>query len=290
LTIPVLKLAAIHDLSCFGRAALTVVIPILSAMGIQVCPLPTEVFSTHGAFPRYKRIDLAEQLQDVIDHWRTLRIRFDAIYSGFLGSVRHMDIVSKFIQDFVHANQFVVIDPVLGDHGKLYGVTGQGMVARMREYIQLADLITPNLTEASLLLDEPYREDLQLNTLKDWLLRLADKGPQMVIITSVPSLQSPQHTAVGVYNRIDRKVWKVSGECIPAHFPGTGDAFTSIVTGSLLQGEELLTAIGRAMQFISTAMRVSLDANTPMKEGMLIESVLDTLKAPVSSIGYELIE
>jgi pyridoxine kinase len=288
--IPVPRLAAIHDLSCFGRAALTVVIPILSAMGIQVCPLPTEVFSTHGAFPGYKRIDLAEQLQDVIDHWRTLGIRFDAIYSGFLGSVRQIEIVSKFIQDFSHADQFVVIDPVLGDHGKLYGVTGQGMVARMREYIQLADLITPNLTEAALLLDEPYRADLQPHECKDWLLRLADKGPQMVIITSVPSLQSPQHTAVGVYNRIDRKVWKVSGECIPAHFPGTGDAFTSIVTGSLLQGEELLTAIGRAMQFISTAMRVSLDASAPVKEGMLIESVLHTLKAPASSIGYELIE
>ena len=228
------RLAAIHDLSCFGRAALMVVIPILSTMGIQVCPLPTEVFSTHGAFPGYKRIDLTEPMQGVIDHWRTLAIRFDAIYTGFLGSVRQMEVVTQFIQDF--------------------------------------------------------SPDIQETELKDWLLRLADHGPEIVIITSVPVPQAENQIAVMAYNRADRQFWKVTGEYIPANFPGTGDAFTSVVTGSLLQGDSLPMAIDRAVQFLSLAIRTTRDHSSPEREGIFLERVLQHLTTPVVSSSYELFE
>ena len=231
---PVPRLAAIHDLSCFGRAALMVVIPILSTMGIQVCPLPTEVFSTHGAFPGYKRIDLTEPMQGVIDHWRTLAIRFDAIYTGFLGSVRQMEVVTQFIQDF--------------------------------------------------------SPDIQETELKDWLLRLADHGPEIVIITSVPVPQAENQIAVMAYNRADRRFWKVTGEYIPANFPGTGDAFTSVVTGSLLQGDSLPMALDRAVQFLSLAIRTTYSHPSPVREGIFLERVLQHLTAPVVSSSYELFE
>lgn len=288
--IPVPRLAAIHDLSCFGRAALTVVIPILSTMGIQVCPLPTAVFSTHGAFPGYKCIDLTEQLQALIDHWKAIGIEFDAIYSGFLNSARQIDMISNFIQDFLREDRLIVIDPVLGDDGKLYGVTGHDMVEKMQAYIRLAHVITPNLTEAALLLDTSYKPDIRERELKEWCLRLTEKGPQIIIITSVPVLHAENQTAAIAYSCRDRRFWKVCSEYIPTKFPGTGDAFTSVITGSLLQGNSLPMALDRAVQFVSKAIRVTFDHNSPIREGVLLERVLQHLRAPIVASRYELLE
>lgn len=288
---PVPRLAAIHDLSGFGRASLTVVIPILSNMGVQVCPLPTAVLSTHtGGFEGYKFVDLTDHMQEFMDHWRTLQIEFDAIYSGFLGSSRQMDIVSAFIQDFSREDQLVVIDPVLGDNGKLYATIGQDMVEEMRRYIRLADVITPNLTEAAALLDEPYQPEIQQNTLKEWILRLAEKGPKIVIITSVPVLHSKKQTSVIAYNLDDGRFWKVSCDYIPTNFPGTGDAFTSVVVGSLLQGDSLPIALDRAVQFISTAIRATFGHKYPVREGVLLERVLHNLRAPIVPSSFEILE
>lgn len=119
--LPVLRTAAIHDLSGFGRASLTVIIPILSTMGVQVCPLPTALLSTHtGGFQNYRFTDLSTQMRDTIEHWRDLKSSFDAIYSGFLGSSEQIRIVSEFIDAFSREEQLVLIDPVMGDDGKTY--------------------------------------------------------------------------------------------------------------------------------------------------------------------------
>ncbi|MDD3031953.1 MAG: pyridoxamine kinase, partial [Atribacterota bacterium] len=145
---PVQRVAAIHDLSGFGRVSLAVVIPILSTMGIQVCPLPTAVLSTHtGSFKNYKFIDLTTHMTEYIAHWKEINIDFDCIYSGFLGSPQQIDIISHFIDDFAREDTLVVVDPVMGDGGKLYSSMNQNMVREMRKYIQKADLITPNYTE-----------------------------------------------------------------------------------------------------------------------------------------------
>jgi len=247
---PVPRLAAVHDLSGFGRASLTVVIPILSSMGVQVCPLPTAVLSTHtGGFTDYKFIDLTGHMPEYIDHWKRLNIDFDCIYSGFLGSPEQVDIVCDFISHFSRADQLVVVDPVLGDDGKTYGPMDDKMIARMKEYITNADLITPNYTEAAFLL-EPHE-------MKDWLLRLSDKGPSTVIITSVPNLEEVKSTSVLAYNREDGRFWRVECDYIPTSYPGTGDSFTSVVVGSLLQGDSLPISLDRAVQFITSAIRAS---------------------------------
>ncbi len=284
------RVAAIHDLSGFGRSSLTVIMPILSTMGVQVCPLPTAVLSTHSAFPDFHFRDLTDDMKPIIDHWKNLELNFDAIYSGYMGSVRQIDHVRAFIRDFQQADQLIVVDPVLGDNGKLYSSFTHEMVGKMKELVRDANIITPNLTEAALLLDEPYSEKLTETELKDWALRLSAFGPHTVIITSAPVNEKRGKTSVIAYNRTDNRYWKVVCDYLPASYPGTGDAFASVITGSLLQGDSLPIAIDRAVQFISIAVRATFGYKYQASGGILIEKVLSSLNAPVQLSSYQLLD
>ncbi len=285
---PVQKVAAIHDLSGFGRASLTVIIPILSRMGIQVCPLPTAVLSTHSKFNNFHFVDLTDELQPMIDHWKELNLEFNAIYSGFLGSHRQIEIVSQFIHDFNKNTPLIVIDPVLGDDGKLYATFNMDHVKEMRTLIGQADVITPNLTEASLLLDRKIPKNLTDEKIKDWILELSDKGPQIVIVTSVPEHKKDNITSVIAYNKKGNRFWKVSCNYLPANYPGTGDAFASVITGALLQGDSLPIAMDRAVKFTSTGVRATFGYDYDTKQGILLERILNTLDAPVQTVSYEI--
>ena len=285
---PVQKVAAIHDLSGFGRASLTVIIPILSRMGIQVCPLPTAVLSTHSKFSDFHFVDLTEHLQPTIDHWKKLDLEFNAIYSGFLGSHKQIDIVMNFIDSFKNENQLVIVDPVLGDDGKLYTTFNDDHVKEMRNLVEKANIITPNLTEAALLLDKEIPEEISDNEIKEWFLELSEKGPQIVIITSVPEYKSQHITSVIAYNKKGERFWKVSCNYLPANYPGTGDAFASVITGSLLQGDSLPIAMDRAVKFTSMGVRATFGYDYDTKNGILLERILDTLVAPIQTISYEI--
>lgn len=287
---PVPKVAAIHDLSGFGRASLTAIIPIISAMGIQVCPVPTAILSTHtGGFDNYKFIDLTEHIEGYMKHWKELNLNFDCIYTGFLGSPRQIEIISRFIQDFSTEQTLTLVDPVMGDNGKLYDTMGSEMVEKMRELLGMADIITPNFTEAAFLLGEEYKA-VEEKKIKNWLKRLSDLGPDLAIITSVPPCDSKKKSYVVAYEKEEQRFWKVSCDYIPAHFPGTGDAFASVIVGSLLQGDSLPIALDRAVQFCTLAIRASYGYTYPRREGVLLERVLDNLKAPVTVSSYEILE
>lgn len=287
---PVQRVAAIHDLSGFGRASLTVVIPILSTMGIQVCPLPTAVLSTHSKFSNFYFVDLTEHIERFISHWKELELSFDAVYSGFLGSHRQIGIVIDFIDYFHREDQLVVVDPVLGDDGALYGPLGIDMVAEMRKLIGKAHVITPNLTEACLLLDEPYRRSFPIEAAKDMIVRLSEKGPRIVIITGIPEEEGSRMTSVIAYDRNSRRFWKVVCEYLPATYPGTGDAFTSVIVGSLLQGDSLPIALDRAVQFISLGVRATFGYLYNTKEGILLERILSNLRSSVQISSYEILD
>ena len=153
------KIAAVHDLSGAGRVSLTVVIPILSSMGFQVCPLPTAVLSSHTQYPPLLFLDLTDEMPKIISEWKQLGVQFDAIYTGYLGSPRQIQIVSGFIDDFRQSDSLVMIDPVLGDNGKLYTNFDEQMILEMRHLIRKADVITPNMTELFYLLDKPYKAE-----------------------------------------------------------------------------------------------------------------------------------
>ncbi len=287
---PIPKVAAIHDLSGFGRSSLTVVIPILSAMGMQVSPLPTAVLSTHSQIEGYELVDLTANMRSFLSHWKTLDINFDAIYSGFLGSEEQIEIVAEMIRDFKREKQLVVVDPVLGDDGELYGPFGNDMASKMRNLIKYANVITPNLTEAALLLNEPYAAKITEKKVKKWAYELSKRGPDTVIITSVPDVKNNKTTSVIAYNKSDKRYWKVSCDYLPGSYPGTGDAFTSVIVGALLQGDSLPIALDRAVEFVSMGIRATFGYSYNNLEGFLLERVLGCLSSPVHRWSYELLE
>lgn len=288
------KVAAIHDLSGFGRSSLTSIIPILSSMKVQVCPVPTAVLSSHtGGFEGYSFLDLTDYMEQHIAHWKSLNLEFDCIYSGFLGSPKQMKIVADFIDFFGHKNNLTVVDPVLGDNGKLYGTMNNEMVEEMKKLISKADIITPNFTEVTFLLNKPYKKEISEAEVKEWLVELANMGPKIVIATSIPdenSHKADRKTNVIAYDKENDVFWKVSCKYIPASYPGTGDAYTSVVIGSLLQGDSLPIAIERGVQFITQCILASYGFKYPNREGVLLERMLDVLKMPTISNSYELLK
>ncbi len=291
---PTKRIAAIHDLSGFGRTSLMVVIPIFSTMGIEVCPLPTAVLSTHtSGFENFRFVDLTAAMHDFLQHWQELSLKFDAIYSGFLGSPDQVDIVAKCIDSCLTPNGLVVVDPVLGDNGELDPTMTPEMVERMRWLVSKANCITPNFTEAALLLNEPFPHlgDKGLSTpeLKDWLVRLSHMGPESVVITSAPLGSSHASVAIA-YQRHERKFWKVHYDYVPAFYPGTGDTFASVLTASLMMGDSLPMAMDRAAQFVTLGIRAAFGHNTPHREGIFLERALPSLNAPLTQLSYTLWE
>ena len=269
--------------------SLTVVIPVLSSMGFQVCPLPTAILSSHTQYPHFSFLDLTDEMERIVEEWKLLDVVFDAFYTGYLGSSRQVQIVDCFIQDFKKENNLVVVDPVLGDNGKLYTNIDEKMVVEMQKLICRADVITPNLTEAFYLFNEDCKTVLTDDELKSNLFQLSEKGPSMVIITSVPVIGNPHMTSVYAYDKICDRYWKVTCPYLPAHYPGTGDTFTSVITGSLLQGDSLPIALDRAVQFILQGIRATFGYKYDPREGILLEKVLHNLDMPIQTSSYELL-
>ncbi len=288
---PVQRVAAIHDLSSIGKSSLTVVIPVLSAMGMTVCPIPTAILSAITTYDDLYFEDLTASMDKIIDHFKRLDLELDAIYSGFLGSIEQTEKVIDLINFYQKKDKkpLVVVDPVLGDDGKLYATFDEKMISNMANLIKFADIITPNITEATLLLDKEFKTELSLAEIKDWALSLANRGPSIVIITSVPDSNNPLFTSVIAYNKKSNTFWKVSCKYLPANYPGTGDCFTSIVLGSLLKGESLPIAIDRAVWFLSLAIRSTFGHKNDSREGFFLEKVLQNINSPVQVLSYELI-
>ena len=282
------KIAAIHDLSGYGRASLTVAIPILSYMGYQVCPLPTAILSAHSEYKDFRSFDLTDQMQGIIDHWKELDLHFDALYSGYLASEKQMNIVSGFFDDFSQDDNFILVDPVLGDHGKLYPGMDTGMITGMRELCKKANVITPNLTEAAFLLDTAPSPHTPPAEAIEWCKALSKLGPEYVIITSAPS-GNEKKVATLAYNKNDERLWRVSSDYVAASYPGTGDAFASVITGCLLNGDSLPEAIERAVHFINMGIKATFGYTHNPLDGMNQEKVLHYLNESLPYFTYELL-
>lgn len=284
------RVVAVHDLSCMGRVSLMAAVPILSSMGLEVCPLPTALLSCHTQYPEFTFLDLTEEMKGIIANWKNQGFRFNAFYTGYLGSPEQVQVVEGLIRDFRRPTDLTVVDPVLGDNGKLYKGIKDEMVSEMRELIKLADVITPNMTEMFLLLNESFRQDaLSDNELKGYLKELSNQGPAIVIVTSVPVNDNPHQTSVYAYNRNGNRYWKVTCPFLPAHYPGTGDAFTSVITGALMQGDSLPVALDRATQFTLQGIRSTFGYEYNNMEGIMLEKVLGNLHTPIQICSYELI-
>lgn len=277
---PIKKVAAINDLSGVGRAALTTIIPILSTMGIQVCPFPTAILSTHtGGFKDCSFVDLTDTMRGYMEHWKDERIEFDCIYTGFLGSAKQVDIIIDFIIDFKRGSNIVVVDPVMADNGKLYSSMDYNMVSKMRELVKKADIITPNITEALYLLGKENIIIDDEDQVKDMMVALANLGPKVVIITSVQDYNTPNNINVLAYDKKDNKFLKVTSECLPVNFPGTGDTFTSVLIGKILNGYDLIEAIEKSVEFVYLGIKESITFSYPSREGFLLERMLGMLNS-----------
>ena len=267
------RVAAIHDLSGFGRCSLTVILPLLSVMGVQAVPVPTAVLSTHtGGFQNIVTRDLSDYIIPALEQYKKEKIGFECIYTGFLASEKQIDDCLKFMEAYPEAVVFV--DPVMGDHGKMYRTYTKAMCERMRELVHKADIITPNPTEMSLLLNEPYDpRPLTHQQFKTKLLRLSELGPSTVIVTGV---ELADINNVG-YDREHNTFWRVKCSYVPVSYPGTGDIFASIVVASVLKGDSLPIAMERATRFLELAIKTTFSYSTDTRYGVLLEQSLPWL-------------
>lgn len=274
------RVAAIHDLSGFGRCSLTVAIPILSAMGIQCCPLPTAFLSTHtGGFEGFTFLDMTDEMPKVSAHWASLGLEFQAIYSGFLGSERQISIVADFIRRFRRPETLVVVDPVMGDYGRVYQTYTPGMCAGTARLAELADVITPNLTEAALLLGCPY-ESLPSGEAgcREIVERLSLEGRRSVVLTGAAA--EPDLTGAVCFDAATGRTGAVLTERVPREFHGTGDVFASVLTGALVAGEDLFASARRAVDFVRVCGERTAAQGLPMREGVDFEPLLGLLVPP----------
>lgn len=269
------RLAAINDISGFGRCSITVILPIISALKVQCCVLPTAVLSAHTAYPNYCFDDYTDRMGPYMNHWKELDVEFDGIYTGFLGSVAQISHVIQFIKMFKQHHTKVIIDPVMGDHGKLYPTYTEELSNEMKRLLQYADVLTPNMTEACSLLDITYKDKTPTRAeLKDIAARLCAKGPSQIIITG---LKDDDNIFNYIYEdgKPDEiiKVKQVGGD---RH--GTGDVFSSIVAGSLVNGESMPVAVRKASDFICKALEYTIEQGVPKEEGICFEEYLTELR------------
>ncbi len=268
------RIAAIHDLSCFGRCSLTIALPVLSAMGCQCCPLPTALLSAHTGFPGNTFLDLTVEMGRIADHWAAMDLQFDAIYSGFLGSADQVDTVARFFDTFKKSDTAVIVDPVMGDHGTAYRTCTPELCRGMRVLAENADVITPNLTEAALLLDHPY-EEIQRTDAYEVVRRLSLGGRRSVVLTGYSS-ESGQTGAL-CFDRDSGESKAVQTPREPQDFSGTGDLFASVLAGGVARGVPLFQAAQAAADFVRDCIARTLAEGLTEQDGVDFEPLLGQL-------------
>lgn len=269
------RVAAIHDLAGFGRCSLSVILPTLSTMGVQVCPIPTAALSSHtGGLGEVEFRDLTSFIPAALEHYKRLELDFECVYSGFLASEEQIDHCLDYFSTY--PNALAVVDPVMGDHGKAYRTYTEQMCYRLLELVQVADVITPNLTEACMLLKTPYINDgLTRIQARSLLAKLGELGPKYVVITGV-QLATGEMANIG-YDKCNNSYWVVTCDYVPVSYPGTGDIFASVLTGAFLTGDSLPIAMGRATYFVERCIKTTFSYSSDTRYGVMLEKELSVL-------------
>ena len=246
------KIAAINDISCLGKCSLTVALPLLSAAGFETCPIPTAVLSTHtGGFTGYTFHDLTDQLPLISNHWDSLNVRFDAVYSGYLGSFKQLDFSRKFIESH-KSDSFILIDPVMGDHGRLYSGFDETFARGMANICRYADVIVPNITEACFMTNTPYVHGVHS---EDYILNLLSKLSALTSGSIVLTGVSFNDNEIGTACYKNGTVSYIFREKLNVAFHGTGDVFASCLLAALMKGFTLENATAKAVDFVVMCIR-----------------------------------
>ena len=274
MTQPQKRALAVHDISCLGKCSLTAALPILSAAGIECVCLPTAVLSTHTGIAGYTLRDLTDELMPIAAHWKRLDLRFDAIYTGYLASQEQIDLVLRLFDMFSESGTLRLVDPVMADHGTLYSGFEPDFPQQMRRLCAAADVIVPNLTEAALLLGQPYREGvLERSYIEDTLAALAALGPDRVVLTGV----RPDAWRLGAASWDNGKIEYAFSERVDGQYPGSGDAWASAFLSALLSGRSVGAACRVACDFTAEAVALTGEAPPDRRYGLRFESVLPQL-------------
>lgn len=272
------RMAVINDFSGFGRCSLTVSLPVVSAAGIECCALPTAVFSNHTGYSDYFFDDYTDKMEPYFEKWKKLSLVFDGIYTGFLGSTRQIAIVKAFIRQFWDEGTRVIVDPVMGDHGRLYSTYTEEMCKEMKTLVCLADLLTPNLTEACLLTGTPYRAaPWSIEELKKLAKALCAMGAKKVVITGISRGDELTNFLYEQNGGDGDSFCTVSGLKVGAERAGTGDVFSSILAADAVNGVDFRESVIRAGRFIARASKYSDELMVPPQEGVCFEPFLKEL-------------
>lgn len=269
------RVAAIHDISCFGKCSLTVALPLLSAAGIETAVIPTAVLSTHtGGFTGYTFRDLTDDILPVARHWKQSGIAVDAVYTGYLGSKRQVELVAKAISLIRKPNGLILVDPVMADHGKLYGGFPPEFPQEMRKLCCVADIITPNITEASMMLDIPYKEGPYTEEYINQIITgLADMTGARIVLTGVYFDEKRIGAACYENGRTDYAF----SERIPSFYHGTGDVFACALLAAVMNGRGLKAATQIAVNFTYSCIKRTAVEHPEMRYGVAFEQEIPNL-------------
>ena len=267
------KIAVVNDFSGFGRCSLMVSVPIISAMKIQCCALPTAVFSNHTGYDEFFFDDYTDRMRAYYEKWQKLGLEFDGIYTGFLGSVKQVAIVEDFIAAFGKKETAVVVDPVMGDNGRRYATVDTALCEEIRKLLPLSTIITPNLTEACILSGVPYRETVCERELSELADRLQQIGAGNVVITGISYDNMVCDYVCEANGKRELQKHPVSGS---AH-AGTGDVFASIIAADAVNGVPLMRSVNKASEFVGEAIRLSDEMHIPAQDGVCFEEILGKL-------------
>ena len=275
------RIVTIQDISCVGKCSLTVALPIISAMGIETAVIPTAVLSTHTAFKNFTYRDLTGDLPKIAKHWKQEKFNFDGIYTGYLGSIEQIDILKEFFKQFKTPDNFIFIDPVMADNGKLYAGFDANFVKEMKKLCKMADIIVPNLTEASYMLEKEYKEIYSEQEIKDILIELSNLGPKYVVLTGV----SFKDNKLGVmsYNKETNEFFTYFKEKIPAKYHGAGDIFASTLVGAITNNNTLEEGLKIAVDYVWETINDTYKTNKKDAYGVNFETKIPYLINRISN-------
>ena len=269
------RVVSIQDISCLGKCSVTVALPVISAMGHETCIIPTAVLSAHTAFSDFTFRDLTQDITPISNHWKKENFHFDAIYTGYLGSFEQIDLMKQFFDDFKSPETLIFVDPAMADNGILYKGFTPDFAKHMGTLCAKADMIVPNLTEASFMLGIPYKTDYKENDVKDILKKLADLGAKYNVLTGI-SLKAGE-LGVMAYDSGKNEFFYYANEHLPYNFHGTGDVFASSCCGALTSGFSYQDALKIATDFTVESMKKTIAEKEHIWYGVDFEAALPYL-------------
>ncbi len=272
------KVLTINDISCVGRCSLTVALPIISSVGIECSVLPTAILSTHtGGFTGYTFNDFTEEMMPIVNHWVSLKREYDGIYSGFLGSIKQIDIVKNIVQTFKKSNLITIIDPAMADNGELYKIFDESFASKMTSLCMMGDIILPNITEACIMTNIPYQENNHSDEYINSILKaLKNKGMKKVILTGVR--KRPNYVGAISYDPETEQQYFYDQPLIPGYYHGTGDVFASVFVCGYMKGQTLNNSMKLAVDITVASIKETIKyEGIDYKYGVCFEETIPLL-------------